>query len=335
MNMPYVPISYVIDGLVSGGLHILAGSPKVGKSWLALWLAVTVAKGESVWGNPVKRGTTLYLCLEDSTIRIQNRLLEIAEDAPDNVHFATEAQPIGRGLEEQLETFIDEHPDTVMMIIDTLQMIRGTTSDNTYANDYRDLSTLKKLADKHAIAILVIHHLRKEHDGDIFNRISGTTGLQGAVDGSFTLVEENRGSGKARLSCIGRDIEYRELELSRDEDNIWQLVRDSREQADMRQDELLLRLSGMLKVEFHFKGTATELADKLSEPGRPKISSKTITRKLKQNHEACAQLGISFSTRRSNGSRLVELFYQAAETNSRDDKAEKTIVLITLPLLTL
>ena len=50
MSQPLRPPDFVVSGLLSKGLHILAGSPKVGKSWLALWLAVTVAKGEPVWG---------------------------------------------------------------------------------------------------------------------------------------------------------------------------------------------------------------------------------------------------------------------------------------------
>ena len=154
------------------GEHILAGSPKVGKSWLALWLAVTVAKGESIWGMGVKQGTTLYLCLEDSTLRIQNRLFEITEDAPANVHFTTNSDTLGKGLEEQLCAFLAEHPDTVLVIIDTLQMIRSASYDNTYANDYRDLSALKRIADTHGIAILLIHHLRKELADDVFSRIS-------------------------------------------------------------------------------------------------------------------------------------------------------------------
>ena len=207
MSQPLTPLNFVVDTLLSQGLHILAGSPKVGKSWLALWLAVTVAKGESVWGMGVKQGTTLYLCLEDSTLRIQNRLFEITEDAPANVHFTTNSDTLGKGLEEQLCAFLVEHPDTVLVIIDTLQMIRGANYDNTYANDYRDLSALKRIADAHGIAILLIHHLRKELADDVFSRISGTTAISGAVDSSFTLVEDKRGSGKATLSCIGRDIE--------------------------------------------------------------------------------------------------------------------------------
>ena len=211
MSQPLTPLNFVVDTLLSQGLHILAGSPKVGKSWLALWLAVTVAKDESVWGMGVKQGTTLYLCLEDSTLRIQNRLFEITEDAPANVHFSTNSDTLGKGLEEQLCAFLSEHPDTVLVIIDTLQMIRGAGYDNTYANDYRDLSVLKHIADTHGIAILLIHHLRKELADDVFSRISGTTAISGAVDSSFTLVEDKRGSGKATLSCIGRAVALTEF----------------------------------------------------------------------------------------------------------------------------
>ena len=233
MSQPLTPLNFVVDTLLSQGLHILAGSPKVGKSWLALWLSVMVAKGEPIWGMPVKQGTTLYLCLEDSTLRIQNRLFEITEDAPANVHFSTGSDILGKGLEEQLCSFLAEHPDTVLVIIDTLQMIRSTSYDNTYANDYRDLSALKRIADAHGIAILLIHHLRKETADDVFSRISGTTAISGAVDSSFTLVEERRGSGKAKLSCIGRDIEYRELSLERNGENVWEMIADSRTQPEL------------------------------------------------------------------------------------------------------
>lgn len=92
MNMPLKPVNFIIDSLLSQGLHILAGSPKVGKSWFALWLSVMIAKGEAVWGMSVKQGATLYLCLKDSVLRIQNRLFEITEDAPASVHFCTESQ---------------------------------------------------------------------------------------------------------------------------------------------------------------------------------------------------------------------------------------------------
>ena len=306
MSLPLTPLNFVVDTLLSQGLHILAGSPKVGKSWLALWLAVTVAKGEPVWNMTTRQGTTLYLCLEDSVLRIQNRLFEITEDAPDSVHFCTECALVGQGLEEQVEAFITAHPDTVLVIIDTLQMVRPI-HDATYANDYRDLSVLKRLADKHGIAILLIHHLRKEKAEDVFHRISGTTAISGAVDSSFTLVEEKRGSGKARLTCVGRDIEYRELELERSGDNVWQLVSDSRTQPELLGDRIVYLLSELMRDRTEFIGTPTELSERIDPVGVEHISPKKVSRQVLQNLDVLSKIGISAMVRRSNGRRLIEL----------------------------
>ena len=308
MSIPLTPLNFVVDTLLSQGLHILAGSPKVGKSWLALWLSVMVAKGESVWGMTVKQGTTLYLCLEDSTLRIQNRLFEITEDAPSNVHFTTQSDILGKGLEEQLCTFLTEHPDTVLVIIDTLQMIRGSNYDNTYANDSRDLSALKRIADTHGIAILLIHHLRKEPADDVFNSISGTTSISGAVDSSFTLVERKRGCGQAVLHCIGLDIEYREIKLKRSEENIWEVVSDSKEERPMKlENRVTFLISEFMKQRTDFIGTPTELSQQIDPAGVEQITPKKVSRLVLQSVDALRKTGISASVRRSNGKRLIEL----------------------------
>ena len=304
MNLPLQPLRFVVDSLLSQGLHILAGSPKVGKSWLALWLSVAVAKGEPVWGMETQQGTTLYLCLEDSTLRIQNRLFEIAEDAPSSVHFTTHSELLGKGLEEQLCTFLTEHPDTVLIIIDTLQMIRSANCDNTYANDYRDLSVLKKIADQHGIAILLIHHLRKEYADDVFSRISGTTAISGAVDSSFTLVEDKRGSGKATLYCIGRDIEYRELALERNEENIWQLTCDSSVHPGGR---IPFLISAFMKARTEYIGTPTEFAKEIDPDGAAGITPKKAGRQVTESLAALSKYGITGCVRRSNGKRIIEL----------------------------
>ena len=306
MSLPLTPLNFVVDTLLSQGLHILAGSPKVGKSWLALWLSIMVAKGEPVWGMSAKQGTTLYLCLEDSVLRIQNRLFEITEDAPSSVHFCTECSLVGQGLEEQVEAFITAHPDTVLVIIDTLQMVRPI-HDATYANDYRDLSVLKRLADKHGIAILLIHHLRKEKAEDVFHRISGTTAISGAVDSSFTLVEEKRGSGRARLTCVGRDIEYRELELRRSEENVWELVSDSREEPVLREDRIVVLLSAFMSTRTIFIGTPTELSEKIDPDKTEGVTPKKISRLILQSVESLRKNGIAAMVRRSNGKRVIEL----------------------------
>ena len=312
MDRPLEPPNFVVDTLLAQGLHLLAGSPKVGKSWLALWLAVTVAKGEPVWNMTTKQGTTLYLCLEDSVLRIQNRLFEITEDAPSSAHFCTECALIGQGLEEQVETFLTAHPDTVLVIIDTLQMVRPAR-DATYANDYRDLSALKRIADTRGIAILLIHHLRKESADDVFNRISGTTAISGAVDSSFTLVEERRGSGRAKLSCVGRDIEYRELTLERNGENVWELVSDSRTQPEQLEGQIVVLLSAFMSTRTIFIGTPTELSERIDPVGVEGMSPKKVSRQILQNLDALRKIGISAVVRRSNGRRLIEL--QRAESD--------------------
>ena len=307
MSKPLQPMNFVVNTFLSQGLHILAGSPKVGKSWLALWLAVTVAKGENVWTMPVKQGTSLYLCLEDSQLRIQNRLFEITDDAPANVHFCTECSTIGNGLEEQLEGFVSKYPDTVLVIIDTLQMIRNSIYDSTYANDYRDLSVLKKIADAHQIAILLIHHLRKEPSENVFNRISGTTAISGAVDSSFTLINSSHGSNSAKLFCIGRDIEYREISLERNADNIWEMIADSYEQIEQPDSKIIFLLSALLKSTPDFIGTPTELSNRIDPTKTVGITPKKVTRQILQSVDALRKIGITATTRRSNGKRIIEL----------------------------
>lgn len=182
-------------------------------------------------------------------------------------------------------------------------MIRGTT----YANHYRDLSALKRLAGAHGIAILLIHHLRKKKADDVFNRISETTAISGAVNASFTLVEEQRGSGRARLSCIGRDIEYRELELRRNADNVWEVAADSYQQPELLGSRIIFLLSELLRGSAGFIGTPTELAQRIDPDGVEGITPKNVSRKILQSVAALSEVGITAVVRRSNGKRLIEL----------------------------
>ena len=325
MSQPLTPLNFVVDTLLSQGLHILAGSPKVGKSWLALWLAVTVAKGEAVWGMGVNQGTTLYLCLEDSTLRIQNRLFEITEDAPASVHFTTNSDTLGKGLEEQLRAFLSEHPDTVLVIIDTLQMIRGTGYDNTYANDYRDLSALKRIADAHGIAILLIHHLRKELADDVFSRISGTTAISGATDSNFVLRKSKRRENTATLYCTGRDIPYRELALEFDgEDHVWKLLSDDCEQTEQPSERILFLLSELLRRQPEISAPAKVLLEKIDPAGAEGLTPNSFSHRIRKSVDALRRNGITVSFRKSNGDRLICL----KRADGVDDLTTENIVTI-------
>ena len=321
----YEPVSFVVDDLLPQGLHLLAGAPKIGKSWLALWLAVMVAKGDPVWGMGVKQGTTLYLCLEDSTLRIQNRLFEITEDAPANVHFTTNSDTLGKGLEEQLCAFLSEHPDTVLVIIDTLQMIRGTNYDNTYANDYRDLSALKRIADTHGIAILLVHHLRKMNDDDPMNMISGTTGLSGATDSNFVLRKSQRRENTATLYCTGRDIPYRELALEFDgEDHVWKLLSDDCEQKEQPNERILFLLFELLRRQPEISAPAKVLLEKIDPAGAEGLTPNSFSHRIRKSVDALRRNGITVSFRKSNGDRLICL----KRVDGVDDPATGNIVTI-------
>lgn len=206
MTTPLKPIEFCVDGMISTGLFILAGAPKIGKSWLALDMVLSIAKGEKVLNWETKCGTALYLCLEDSYTRIQNRLFDLTSEPNENLYFAIMSGSLGGILEKQIENFKSQHSNLKIVIIDTLQKIRSG-DDANYASDYRELSALKNLADKLKIAILLVHHTRKYRDNDPFNMISGTTGISGCVDGSMVMIEKQRGSSEAVLHCVGRDIE--------------------------------------------------------------------------------------------------------------------------------
>ena len=145
----------VIDGLLYSGAYILAGAPKIGKSFLVAQLAYHVSTGQRLWGCEVHQGTVLYLALEDDFQRIQSRMFMmygVADTA--SLHFATAANKIGNGLDEQLENFIKEHPDTKLVIIDTMQKIREAGGEAySYASDYEIIGKLKRFADRHKAEI--------------------------------------------------------------------------------------------------------------------------------------------------------------------------------------
>ena len=120
-------------------------------------------------------------------------------------------------------------------------------------------------------------------------------------------MEERRGSGKAKLSCIGRDIEYRELTLERNGENVWELVADSRTQPELLGDRIVFLVSELMRGRTEFIGTPTELSEKIDPVGTERISPKKVSRLILQNLDALSKIGISFVVRRSNGKRLIEL----------------------------
>lgn len=306
-TISYEPITFLVDDLLPQGLHLLAGAPKIGKSWLALWLCLRVARGEPLWNFPTHPSEVLYLCLEDSFQRIQSRLFDLTEDAPPTLHFAVMAEQLHSGLVEQIEQFLKEHPATGLIVIDTLQRIRTMNNDATpYANDYRDIGVLKALTDRHRIALLLVHHLRKLGDDDPMNMISGTTGLSGATDSNFVLRKSKRRENTATLYCTGRDIAYRELSLEfSGETHIWDLLADDCEQTSEPHGRILTLLSTLLQEESEICAPAKVLLKKIDPAGVEGLTPNSFSHQIRKSVDALRRSGISVSFRKSNGERLI------------------------------
>ena len=263
----------VIDGLLYPGTYLFAGAPKVGKSFLMAQLAYHVSMGLPLWGCPVHKGTVLYLALEDDHRRLQGRLYRMfGMEGADDLRFAVYAKQLGVGLEEQLKKFVREHPDTKLIIIDTLQKIREAGGDKySYANDYEVVGKLKRLADACGVCLLLVHHTRKQQADDKFDMISGTNGLSGAADGAFLLQKEKRTDDTATLDVVGRDQQDQRLYLTKDKEHLtWTLERMETELWVEPPDPVLEAVAAFITAERpSWSGTATELAAVLQVDMKP------------------------------------------------------------------
>lgn len=311
MNIPMKPIEYCVDGLISQGLFVLAGAPKVGKSWLALDMCLSIAKGEKVLGKETLCGHAVYLSLEDSLIRLQNRLYELTDEPSDNLNFAIMAESISNGLPEQIEYCRKRFDDLKIVVIDTLQKVRNE-SESSYSSDYKELSVMKALADKLGIAIVLVHHTRKCSDSDPFNMISGSTGLSGCVDGSMVLIESKRGSRKAKLHCVGRDIENQEINVVF-ENSRWKVSDDIK---NVKPDYFSFAVHDFMVTQKTFKGSATQLAEKLSALLYKEVFSNRVKKDLIQHAYDLQDYGVAFESKRSNGQRIIILNYDPKSDSS-------------------
>ena len=265
---PYKSRPPIIDGLLYGGAYILAGAPKIGKSFLVAQIAYHISTGKKLWDYDVHQGTVLYLALEDDYQRIQSRMFMMygVEDSS-NLYFATAANKIGNGLDEQLEFFINEHPDTKLIIIDTMQKIREVGGEAySYASDYEIIGRLKQFADKHCICILIVHHTRKQPAGDTFEMISGTTGLLGCADGSLLMQKKKRTALEATIDVVGRDQQDQILYLSKDPNTqIWNLDKTETELHKEPPDPTLEAVARLVTSEQpEWTGSPSELAEALN-----------------------------------------------------------------------
>ena len=301
----------VIEGLLGTGVYLLAGSPKIGKSFLVAQIAYRASTGTDLWGYRVHGGTVLYLALEDDKKRLQERMARMfGVEGGDNLHFATHAGQVGQNLDKQLKNFLAEHPDTVLVIVDTLQKVRETTTEYSYASDYDVINSLKQLADSYNICILLVHHTRKQPAGDSFEMISGTTGLLGGSDGALLMKKENRTDLTATLELSSRDQPEQKLYITKNPESlIWELDHAETEPWKEPPDPILEAVAKLVTPQApYWEGTPTELVTVLGLPDQ----SNRLTRHLNvKAGRLLEEFGIAYENKARHTGRRITLRYAA------------------------
>lgn len=280
MDTFYFPRQDIIEGLLCVGTNFIVGKPKIGKSFLVLQIAYHVSRGIPIWGFPVKQGTVLYLALEDNEQRIQQRMTDMfGIRSTSNLHFATASRCINDGLEEQIRSFLQKHEDTVLIIIDTLEKARSLDKHD-YASDYSVISAIKDLTDDKNLAILLVHHQRKQDAEDVLDLVSGTNGLTGSADGTYILTKKNRTDNEGTLEVVSRDLDDMRLHLIFDREHLsWELDSIEKNLYEPTPDPFLDMLEErLLDGKEFWEGTATEMLEALDLKGT--MPSNVLSRKL-------------------------------------------------------
>ena len=185
------------------------------------------------------------------------------EDSP-TLRFATAASKLGCGLDEQIEGFIRDYPDTKLIIVDTLQKVREVGGEAySYAADYEIISRLKQLADKHRVCILAVHHTRKQTASDKFDSVSGTNGIAGSADGTLVMEKPVKTGLEATIHVTGRDHQDQILYLKKDPvTQIWNLERLENELHIEPSDPVLEVVAKLVSAEqAEWTGSPSELAE--------------------------------------------------------------------------
>ena len=301
---------YIIDTLLDPGVYLLVGAPKLGKSFLSLQVGYHVSTGTVLWDCRVRKGTVLYFALEDTEMRLQKRLYQMVyeqgnEQKECQLHFATKSHGANDGLFDQLSSFTKEHPDTSLVIIDTLQKVRDSEAETySYSNDYALISRFMEFSKANNIAIILVHHTRKQFDNDPFNMVSGTNGLTGAVDGTMILSKAKRTDDCAVLEITGRDLQDQKLHLKRNEKTLaWDLEKRETELWKEPEDPVLDKVAAFMTDRTNWVGSATDLCKDLNLEMEPNALSRKLNANVQRLYK---DYGICYLNKRTNkGSKII------------------------------
>ncbi|MDS4031221.1 MAG: AAA family ATPase [Candidatus Contendobacter sp.] len=228
LAMEFPPLRWLVEGVLPEGVSLLVSPPKVGKTRLATQLAIAVASGGYALNHPdttCRPTEVLYLILESGNRRAQKDLKQLGGDAPhmvDRLHVAADWRRLSAGGSTDLEQWLDAHPAVKLVVIDTLAAVRNAGHGGSgflYSEDYLVGSTVKGIADRRGVSVVMIHHSRKADAEDVLDTVSGSTGVTGSVD-HILVIKRQRLEEDGTLTLISRDFEDRELAL-RYQSGLW------------------------------------------------------------------------------------------------------------------
>jgi len=303
MSTTFPEPKWAVEHFLPEGVTLLGGKPKMGKSWLALWISLAIASGSLALGRlPTTQGSVLYLALEDGARRVVERTKKLLQGLPwpEGFVWSNACESLAQGGLGGIEEWLKEASDPRLVVIDTLVRVRANSSGGSvYAEEYAGIVPIKDLAERYHVAILVVHHLRKASATDAMDEFSGSTGLTGATDCNMVLRRE-RGKGEGELHVTGRDVEEQALSLVFDKETArWSLTDtpddDEKERvpAISRSRQELLDLLG----EKDHPLSPSEIAQEL---GRDPTNIRALLGKLVKTGEVC-QVGRGlYEARRSS-----------------------------------
>lgn len=280
MMQEFPDLVWAVPGIITEGVTFLVGRPKIGKSWFSYGISIGIAQGSNALNTiPVEGGSVLYLALEDTPRRLRSRMemmLGTDGEVPARLHFANHWPRLNSGGLQQIEIWIQDHPDARMVIIDTWAKFKAHTSEESlYQADYSQVSMVKALSDRYTVPIVIVHHQRKASDEDPLNTVSGSTGITGAAD-STVILSRQRGADDGFLYVTGRDVEENRYLLGFDgECGQWTFMGEAEEVEEQSNEDALVALLAKSGEAMGPK----EIADNLNIP---EGTAKWLTAKLAQ-----------------------------------------------------
>lgn len=320
-SMVLAALVFLVNGILPEGVTILASAPKLGKSFMMMQLALALTTGTPFLGRQTAQVGVVYMALEDGCRRLQERMNDLLDGrpVPDHLYYVTETYRIDDGLFEVIDDYKARDPSIKVVIIDTLQCIRGRGAlQGKYQFDSQEISLLKKYADDKGISLVIVHHTRKATDaGDPHSNISGTQGILGSVDTAWVLEKHKRSENKAILHITGRDVFQQDLVLSFDKSTSqWQYHGGASDLArqDYEADMTVTTIRELLDIspDGHWQGKVSDLMAIGKSKGRILASSPQKLGKELSRLEAdmLTYDNIQHTTTKANGNgNVVHHFY--------------------------